>query len=93
MRVDPAAFVAADRYGDSRSNLAGRASYSPFETPPNDFGPAPTEPFEPELAQPVEAAPPEPLVTDPLAEPRRPDIRNVALLFACLEGCTIFVIM
>jgi len=37
LRIDPAALAAADRYGDSRSDLNGRASASPFETPPADY--------------------------------------------------------
>jgi hypothetical protein len=46
MRIDPAAFAASDRYGDSRSDLAGRSSPSPFETPPHDFMPSPQRRFE-----------------------------------------------
>jgi hypothetical protein len=42
LRVDAGAYAAADRYGDARSDLSGRASESPFETPPS-MAP-PTEP-------------------------------------------------
>jgi hypothetical protein len=34
IKVDPAAWDSADRYGDARSDLRGRYSASPFETPP-----------------------------------------------------------
>jgi hypothetical protein len=34
LRIDAAAFAEADRYGDGRSDLTGRYSASPFETPP-----------------------------------------------------------
>jgi hypothetical protein len=41
VQVDPVAFEAADRYGDARSDLSGRFSASPFETPPLQAAGAP----------------------------------------------------
>jgi uncharacterized coiled-coil protein SlyX len=37
LRIDQAAYAAADRYGDSRSDLSGRTTQSPFDTPPPDY--------------------------------------------------------
>jgi hypothetical protein len=37
LRVDPLAYAAADRYGDARADMTGRATPSPFETPPADY--------------------------------------------------------
>jgi hypothetical protein len=51
LRVDQLAFAAADRYGDGRSDLSGRASASPFETPPDDFVAAPQRRFETAVAE------------------------------------------
>jgi hypothetical protein len=61
LRIDPAAFAASDRYGDSRSDLAGRASPSPFETPPPDYVPPQQRRFE----------------TATVAETRRPEVSAV----------------
>jgi hypothetical protein len=61
LRIDPTAFAASDRYGDSRSDLAGRASASPFETPPTDYMPPQQRRFE----------------TATLAETRRPEVSAV----------------
>jgi hypothetical protein len=64
LRIDPAAFAASDRYGDSRSDFARRASPSPFETPPPDYMPSQQRRFE-------TAAPAAP------AELRRPEMNAV----------------
>jgi len=46
LRIDPAAYAAADHYGDSRSDLTGRTTNSPFDTPPADYVPAQQRRFE-----------------------------------------------
>jgi hypothetical protein len=61
MRIDPAAYAAADRYGDSRSDLTGRTTNSPFDTPPPDYMPAQQRRFE----------------TATAADPRRPEVSAV----------------
>ena len=66
LTVDPAAYAAADRYGDSRSDLAGRVSASPFETPPAEYATG--------LRAPVG---PGPGVASLLAEPRVPQLTAV----------------
>ena len=51
LRIDQNAFAEADRYGDGRSDLSGRASASPFETPPEDYVAAPQRRFETAVAE------------------------------------------
>jgi len=51
LRIDQHAFAEADRYGDGRSDLSGRASASPFETPPEDYVAAPQRRFETAIAE------------------------------------------
>ena len=46
LRIDQHAFAEADRYGDIRSDLVGRASPSPFETPPEEMAAAPRGRFD-----------------------------------------------
>ena len=53
IRIDAAAFEAADRYGDGRSDLAGRTTNSPFETPSDRPEPDHVS-RAPELAVPAE---------------------------------------
>jgi hypothetical protein len=69
LRIDPAALAAADRYGDSRSDLNGRASASPFETPPADYVMPVQRRFE----------------TTNVAEARRPDTNVVESRLAQLR--------
>jgi hypothetical protein len=61
LRIDAAAYAAADRYGDSRSDLSGRSTPSPFDPPPADYVPAQQRRFE----------------TAPAAEARRPEVSAV----------------
>jgi hypothetical protein len=68
--VGTADYAAADAYGDGRSDLAGRASASPFETP-SHFGAGPV--------------PPEPGEFTTLAELRRPEMSAVELRLAELR--------
>jgi hypothetical protein len=70
LRIDPAAYAAAERYGDSRSDLAGRTTLSPFETPPADYAVAPSRRFETAVAEARRA-------DAPAAEARRPDVSAV----------------
>jgi hypothetical protein len=65
MRIDEAAYALADRYGDSRSDLSGRASASPFETPPEDAVARVVHRFETGKARP----PPAPAATPPANPP------------------------
>jgi len=51
LRIDPAAYAAAERYGDSRSDLTGRSTLSPFETPPDGYKVAPSRRFETAVAE------------------------------------------
>jgi len=51
LRIDQNAFAEADRYGDGRSDLSGRASASPFETPPDDVVVLAPRRFETALAE------------------------------------------
>ncbi len=51
LRVEQNAFVDADRYGDGRSDFRGRASASPFETPPEDYVAAPQRRFDTAVAE------------------------------------------
>lgn len=46
LRIDAAAYAAADHYGDSRSDLSGRTTNSPFDTPPADYVPSQQRRFE-----------------------------------------------
>jgi hypothetical protein len=51
LRIEQNAFAEADRYGDGRSDLSGRASASPFETPPDDVVAVPQRRFETAVAE------------------------------------------
>ncbi len=61
LRVEPDSYTEADRYGDRHSDLKGRATESPFETPLEVEMAAPARRFEsafprrPEVSAPVES--------------------------------------
>jgi hypothetical protein len=77
LRIDPAALAAADRYGDSRSEMAGRASPSPFETPPADYVQPPVRRFETAAASPGATPGPDARKPDPGAvESRLAELRQ-----------------
>ena len=68
--VGAADYAVADTYGDGRSDLSGRASASPFESPSRfDVGPTPPPPGE----------------FTTLAELRRPEVSAVELRLAELR--------
>jgi hypothetical protein len=76
LAVDPAAFEAADRYGDGRSSLAGRTSPSPFETPPPEPADGARIPGQPAFTEPRPA--PLGAVEQRLAELRAEQERRAA---------------
>ncbi len=76
LRIDQSAFSEADRYGDGRSDLSGRASASPFETPPEDAVAVPQRRFETAV---VEARRPEAVAVETrLVELRQEQERQAA---------------
>lgn len=75
LRIGADALAAADRYGDARSDLAGRAFPSPFETPPLDYVPPPNRRFETVVA---ERRPEVAAVESRLAELRQEQERQLA---------------